>query len=49
MKWIKVLVNLGERNNITEDDIEKYVGISKEYNPSELQSAMAAKDLAKAM
>jgi DNA polymerase-3 subunit delta len=45
----KVLVNLGERNNITEDDIEKYVGISKEYNPFELQSAMAAKDLAKAM
>ena len=45
----KVLVNLGERNNITEDDIEKYVGVSKEYNPFELQSAMAAKDLAKAM
>lgn len=45
----KVLVNLGDRNNITEDDIEKYVGISKEYNPFELQSAMAAKDLAKAM
>lgn len=45
----KVLVNLGERNNITEDDIEKYVGVSKEYNPFELQSAMAAKDLARAM
>ena len=45
----KVLVNLGERTGITEDDIEKYVGVSKEYNPFELQSAMAAKDLAKAM
>ncbi|WP_127124454.1 DNA polymerase III subunit delta [Pseudoflavitalea rhizosphaerae] len=45
----KVLVNLGERTSITEDDIEKYVGVSKEYNPFELQSAMAAKDLAKAM
>ncbi|MGN6417445.1 MAG: DNA polymerase III subunit delta [Pseudobacter sp.] len=45
----KVLVNLGERNNITEDDIEKYVGVSKEYNPFELQGAMAQKDLAKAM
>lgn len=45
----KVLVNLGERMNITEDDIEKYVGISKEYNPFELQGAMAQKDLAKAM
>ena len=45
----KMLVNLGERKNITEDDIEKYVGISKEYNPFELQGAMAAKDLSKAM
>jgi DNA polymerase III subunit delta len=45
----KMLVNLGGRTNITEDDIEKYVGISKEYNPFELQGAMAAKDLPKAM
>ncbi|HEX6431959.1 MAG TPA: DNA polymerase III subunit delta [Niastella sp.] len=45
----KMLVNLGTRTNITEDDIEKYVGVSKEYNPFELQSAMAAKDLSKAM
>lgn len=45
----KMLVNLGTRTNITEDDIEKYVGVSKEYNPFELQSAMAAKDLPKAM
>lgn len=45
----KMLVNLGERTNITEDDIEKFVGVSKEYNPFELQSAMAAKDLARAM
>jgi DNA polymerase-3 subunit delta len=45
----KMLVNLSSRTNITEDDIEKYVGVSKEYNPFELQSAMAAKDLPKAM
>jgi DNA polymerase-3 subunit delta len=45
----KMLVNLGTRTGITEDDIEKYVGVSKEYNPFELQSAMAAKDLSKAM
>jgi len=45
----KMLVNLGSRTNITEDDIEKYVGVSKEYNSFELQSAMAAKDLSKAM
>ncbi len=45
----KVLVNLGDRKNITEDDIEKYVGVSKEYNTFELQSAVGAKDLAKAI
>jgi DNA polymerase III subunit delta len=45
----KMLVNLGNRKNITEDDIEKYVGISKEYNAFELQAAMVSKDLAKAM
>ena len=45
----KILVNLGNRKNITEDDIEKYVGISKEYNAFELQAAMVSKDLAKAM
>jgi DNA polymerase-3 subunit delta len=42
-------VNLSRRKNITVDDIEKYIGISKEYNPFELQSAMARKDLAKSL
>ena len=45
----KVLVNLDTRKNINEDDIEKYVGISKEYNPFELQDALAKKDIAKAI
>jgi DNA polymerase III, delta subunit len=45
----KVSMNLGERKNITEDDIEKYVGISKEYNVFELQQALSNKDLAKAI
>jgi DNA polymerase-3 subunit delta len=45
----KLLLNLGERNTITEDDIEKYVGVSKEYNVFELQNALAVKDLAKAL
>ncbi len=45
----KVLVNLGERKNITEDDIEKYVGVSKEYNAFELQGAVAKKDISKAI
>lgn len=45
----KLSVNLGERKNITEDDIEKYVGISKEYNMFELQDAFGKKDLSKAI
>jgi DNA polymerase-3 subunit delta len=45
----KILVNLGTRTNIHEDDIEKYVGISKEYNAFELQSAIARKDIPGAM
>lgn len=45
----KVSMNLGERKDITEDDIEKYVGISKEYNLSELQQALSNKDLARAV
>jgi DNA polymerase III subunit delta len=45
----KITVNLGQRKTISEDDIEKYVGVSKEYNAFELQSAMSKKDLAKAI
>ena len=44
----KLAINLGERKTINEDDIEKYVGISKEYNAFELQDALARKDLSKA-
>ncbi len=45
----KVSMNLDERKNINEDDIEKYVGISKEYNVFELQEALSNKNLAKAI
>jgi DNA polymerase-3 subunit delta len=45
----KVLLNLGDRLQIDEDDIEKYVGVSKEYNVFELQDALTKKDLAKAI
>ena len=45
----KVAVNLGQRKSITEDDIEKYVGVSKEYNAFELQDAIGKKDLVKAI
>lgn len=45
----KLLLNLGSRKTITEDDIEQYVGVSKEFNVFELQDAIAKKDLAKAI
>jgi DNA polymerase-3 subunit delta len=45
----KILVNLGNRKNISEDDIEEFVGVSKEYNVFELQDALVKKDLAKAV
>ena len=43
----KLSMNLGSNKKITEDDIEKYIGVSKEYNISELQQALSKKDLAK--
>lgn len=45
----KVLLNLKSRKQITEDDIENFVGISKEYNIYELQTALSRKDLARAI
>lgn len=45
----KVWLNLGKGQKIDEDAIEKYVGISKEFNAFELQAAIAKKDMSKAM
>lgn len=45
----KILLNLGKRKTITEDDIEAYIGISKEFNVFEFQNALAAKDMARCM
>ena len=45
----KLSVNLKGRSEITDDDIEKFIGISKEYNVFELQAAIAKKDLPKAI
>jgi DNA polymerase-3 subunit delta len=39
------LVNLGKRETINEDDIEEFIGISKEFNVFEFQNALANKDL----
>ncbi len=43
----KLAINLGKRKSINEDDIEQYIGVSKEYNVFELQSALTARDLAR--
>jgi DNA polymerase-3 subunit delta len=45
----KISVNLGKRKSITEEDIEEFVGVSKEYNVFELQTALAKKDTYKAI
>ncbi len=45
----KISINLGKRKSISEEDIENYVGISKEFNVFELQQAISLKDLAKAI
>ena len=45
----KLSINLGKRTHITEEDIELYIGVSKDYNVFELQSAFAAKDLARSI
>ena len=38
-----------EKRGITEEDIEEFVGVSKDFNVFELQSALARKDLAKSI
>ncbi|WP_126247319.1 DNA polymerase III subunit delta [Chitinophaga rhizosphaerae] len=45
----KLMVNLPQGKKIDESDIEKYVGISKEYNVFELQNAIGQMDMTKAM
>ncbi len=43
----KLLIHAGKSKIINADMIEKYVGISKEYNVFELQSALGVKDVLK--
>jgi DNA polymerase-3 subunit delta len=45
----KLSVNLHNRKGITEDDIEKFIGISKDYNVFELQAALATKDFSRSI
>jgi len=45
----KLILNLNGKTEITEDDIEKYIGISKDYNIFELNAAIAYRDMSKAV
>ncbi len=44
----KVMINMGDRKTITMDDIQKNVGISKEYTSFEFNTAIAKRDVLKA-
>jgi DNA polymerase-3 subunit delta len=45
----KISINLDKRTTITEEDIEKYIGVSKDFNVFEFQGALASKNLSKAV
>ena len=45
----KLAINLNGRKQITEDDIEYYIGVSKEFNVFELQAALAQRNFPKAI
>jgi len=45
----KLSINIKGRKNITEEDIETFIGVSKEFNVFELQDAIAQKNMAKAI
>ncbi len=45
----KLLINIKKENIISVDDVEKNIGISKDYNNFELQKALSYKDPVKAM
>ena len=49
MLFRSLALNLGAAKQITEEHIEEYIGISKEFNVFELQDALAKKNLPKAI
>jgi len=44
----KLSINIAQGNTITADDIEKNIGISKDFNNFELQNALGKRDVVKA-
>ena len=45
----KLMLNVSPDAVVNESHVEEYVGISREYNPFELQRALAQRDLSKAL
>jgi DNA polymerase-3 subunit delta len=45
----KISVNLGNRKNISEEDIENFTGVSKDFNVFELQAALTSRNMGKAI
>lgn len=45
----KLALNLGKEQPINEDHIEKYIGISKDYNVFQLNDAISSRNLTKAL
>lgn len=45
----KLIISLEGKSHINEDDIEQFIGISKEYNGFELQNALVNRNLAAAI
>lgn len=43
----KMLINIGDKKSIDENDIEKNIGISKDYNIFELQDALGERNIVK--
>ncbi|MBT8196846.1 MAG: DNA polymerase III subunit delta [Bacteroidia bacterium] len=43
----KIMLNIKEGSQINSDHVEKYIGISKEYNMFELQNAIGKRDILK--
>ena len=44
----KMLINLSKQEQINEDHVQKYIGISKDYNVFELQNAVGKRNILKA-
>lgn len=45
----KLMLNVGAKETVNESHVEKFIGISREYNPFELQRALAQRNLSKAL